>query len=85
MRPINTSMTRFAIFSWIPRLQSIAYLWLFLTLEILVMVSVIHHRFSAQVYDQTIEAGNFTENDPVELINGEIIKKNRSEDCMLRW
>lgn len=39
------------------------------------MVSVIHHRFSVQVYDQMIEAGIFTENDPVELINGEIIKK----------
>ena len=53
------------------------------------MVSVIHHRFSVQVYDQMIEAGIFTENDPVELINGEIIKKipveYRSEDCILRW
>lgn len=39
------------------------------------MVSVIHHRFSVQVYDQMIEAGIFTENDPVELINREIIKK----------
>jgi Uma2 family endonuclease len=39
------------------------------------MASVIHHRFTVEAYDQMIEAGIFSENDPVELINGEIVRK----------
>ena len=35
----------------------------------------VHHRFSVDDYDEMIERGILTENDHVELIRGEIIKK----------
>jgi Uma2 family endonuclease len=37
--------------------------------------AIVHHRFSVDDYEQMIRAGILTENDPVELIRGEIIEK----------
>jgi Uma2 family endonuclease len=38
-------------------------------------MSVVHHRFSVDLYEQMIERGILTENDRVELIQGEIVDK----------
>ncbi len=37
--------------------------------------AIVHHRFSVDDYEQMIQTGILTENDPVELIRGEIIEK----------
>ncbi len=37
--------------------------------------AIVRHRFSVDDYEQMIQAGILTENDPVELIRGEIIEK----------
>ncbi|MEZ6063143.1 MAG: Uma2 family endonuclease [Planctomycetaceae bacterium] len=39
------------------------------------MASVIHQRFSVVQYDRMIDAGIIAEDEPVELINGEIVRK----------
>src|SRR4051794_17446086 len=38
-------------------------------------LTIVHHRFSVDDYEQMIEFGILTENDRVELIRGEIIDK----------